>query len=209
MKNNFTLRWTLANALGMSLGFLAFIQFLMFYGHGLNFEMHWDFEAQENLDISENAMLIGIGIGLAVFGSVFSLGQALILKQYLPKLWAWILNGALGYIVVLLIIWPLIGIWGKIEGPVEPLTIVLGGTLFMLILQWRYLRKQGIKPARPIIWFGAGVLLGVAPLILLLYFIHGDIPWALEICIMGLIIGGFAGFLSARHFQKVLEERSM
>jgi len=209
MKNNFTLRWTVANAFGMSIGFLASAQFLNFYEYGLNFEKHWIFG--DDLDMSDNARLISKGIGLAIFGSVFCLGQALILKQYLPKIWAWILNGALGYIVVLLIVWPLIwiGIWGRIEGPVEPLIIILGGTLFMIILQWRYLRKQGIKPARPIMWFGAGTLLGVAPLFLLFYFILGDIPWALEICIMGLIIGGSAGFLSARHFQKVLEERSM
>jgi hypothetical protein len=207
MKNNLTLRWTLANSLGMSLGFLASQQFLMFYDHGLNFEMHWVFGA--DIDMSENAILLGKGIGLAIFGSVFSLGQALILKQYLPKIWAWVLNGALGYIVVVLIMWPLIGIWGSIPGPVEPLTIVLGGTLFMLILQWSYLRKRGIKPARPILWFAAGALLGVVPLFLLFYFILGDIPWALEICIMGLIIGGCAGFLSAKHFQKILEERSM
>jgi len=209
MKNNFTLRWTLANALGMSLGFLAFIQFLMFYAHGLNFEMHWDFEAQQNLNISDSSFLFAIGIGLAIFGSVFSLGQTIILKQYLPKIWTWILNGALGYIVVFLIIWPLIGIWGKIEGPVEPLTIVLVGTLFMLILQWRYLRKQGIKPARPIIWFGAGVLLGMLPVLLLFGVIWTNVPWGVDIAIMGLIVGGLAGLLSAKHFQKVLEERSM
>ncbi len=207
MKNNFTLRWTLANALGMSLGFLVSQQFLMFYEHGLNFEKLWIFGA--DIDMSENARLIGMGISLAVFGSVFSLGQAIILKQYLPKLWAWILNGALGYIVVLLIIWPLIGIWGKIEGPVEPLTLVLGGTFFMLILQWRYLRKQGIKPARPIIWFVAGLLLGIIPLLLLFMVIGLNVPWAAEVAIMGLILGGSAGLLSARHFQKVLEERSM
>ncbi len=206
MKNNFTLKWTLANSLGMSLGFLAVLQFIMFYEFGLNFEKHWDFEADSG--ISENSKLIGIGIGLAIFGSVFSLGQAIILKQYLPKLWAWILNGALGYIVVLLIIWPLIGIWGEIEGPVEPLTIVLGGTLFMVILQWRYLRKQGIKPTRPFIWFGAGVLLGIIPLPLLFMVIGLNVPWAAELAIMGLILGGSAGFLSARHFQKALEERS-
>ena len=169
MKNNFTLRWTLANALGMSLGFLASAQFLNFYEYGLNFEKHWIFG--DDLDMSDNARLIGKGIGLAIFGSVFCLGQVLVLKQYLPKIWAWILNGALGYIVVLLIIWPLIGIWGRIEGPVEPLTIVLGGTLFMLILQWRYLRKQGIKPARPIMWFGVGFLLGILPVVLLFMFI--------------------------------------
>jgi hypothetical protein len=207
MKNNFTLRWTLANALGMSLGFLAFIQFLMFYGYGLNFEKHWVFGTDAAM--SENAMLIGIGIGLAVFGSVFSLGQAIILKQYLPKLWAWVLNGALGYIVVLLIIWPFIGIWGRIEGPVEPFTVVVGGTLFMLILQWRYLTKQGIKPARPLIWFGAGFLLGIIPLLLLFMVIGLNVPWAAEVAIMGLTMGGLAGFLSAKHFQKELEERNI
>ncbi len=208
MKHTFTLRWTLANALGMSLGFLAFIQFLMFYGHGLNFEMHWVFGAPP--DMSENSMLLAMGIGLAIFGIVFSLGQALILKQYLPKLlWAWILNGALGYVVVLLIIWPFIGIWGSIEGPVEPLTVVLGGTLFMLILQWRYLRKQGIKPARPIVWFGAGGLLGILPVLLLFMVIWTNVPWGVDIAIMGLIVGGSAGFLSAKHFQKVLERSTV
>jgi len=207
MKNNFTLRWTLANALGMSLGFLSCIQFLMFYEHGLNFEKHWIFGG--DIDMSDNARLIVIGIGLAIFGSVFSLGQAIILKQYLPKLWAWVLYGALGYMVVLLIIWPFISIWGSIPGPVEPLTLVLGGTFFMLILQWRYLRKQGIKPARPILWFGGGFLLGLLPVVLLFMFIWPNVPWGVDIAILGVLTGGAAGLLSAKHFQKVLEERSM
>jgi len=34
-------------------------------------------------------------------------------------------------------------------------------------------------------------------------------PWAAEVAIMGLSMGGMAGLLSAKHFQKVLEERSM
>ncbi|MCZ6504135.1 MAG: hypothetical protein O6945_16685, partial [Gammaproteobacteria bacterium] len=92
----------------------------------------------------------------------------------------------------------------RIEGPAEPLIIVLGGTLFMLILQWRYLRKQGIKPARPIIWFGVGVLLGMLPVLLLFMVIWTNVPWGVDIAIMGLIVGGSAGFLSAKHFQKVL-----
>jgi len=207
MKNNFTLRWTLANALGMSLGFLVCQQFLMFYDHGLNFEMHWVFGAY--IDMSESTILLGKGIGLAMFGSVFSLAQALILKQYLPKIWTWVLYGSLGYMVVLLIIWPLIDTWGSIPGPVEPLTIVLGGTLFMLILQTRYLRKQGIKSARPFIWFGAGVLLGLPPAVLIFEFIWPNVPWGVDIVIMGVLMGGTAGLLSAKHFQKVLEERSM
>jgi len=207
MKNNFTLRWTFANALGMSLGFLSLIQFLMFYQYGLDFEKHWIFGA--DIDMSENAQLILIGIGLAIFGSVFSLAQALILKQYLPKVWPWVLYGALGYMVVLLIIWPFISIWGSIPGPVEPLTLVLGGTLFMLVLQWRYLKKQGVEPARPILWFGAGFLLGLLPVVLLFMFIWPNVPWGVDIAIMGVLMGGAAGLLSAKHFQKVLEERSM
>ena len=75
----------------------------------------------------------------------------------------------------------------------------------MLILQWRYLRKQGIKPARPIMWFGAGFLLGIIPLLLLFMVIGLNVPWAAEVAIMG----GLAGFLSAKHFQKVFEDRSM
>ena len=211
MKNNFTLRWTLANALGMSLGFLVAAQFTMFYKYGLNFEMHWRFGSGADQDFSQSSMLLKQVIALAIFGSVFSSGQALILKKYLAKPWAWILNSALGFIVVLLIIGPLIGIgiWGRIEGPAEPLIIILGGTLFMLILQWRYLRKQGIKPARPFIWFGAGALLGMIPLLLLFMVIGLNVPWAAELAIMGFIMGGSAGFLSAKHFQKVLEERSM
>jgi hypothetical protein len=207
MKNNFTLKWTLANALGMSLGFLSAIQFLMFYEYGLDFDKHWS--SGSGLGQSEMDRLISIGVGLAIFGAIFSSAQAIILNQYLPKVWTWVLYGAIGYMVVLLIIWPFIGIWGSIPGPVEPLTLVLGGTLFMLVLQWRYLKKQGVEPARPILWFGAGFLLGLLPVNLLFMFIWSNVPWGVDIAIMGVLVGGAAGLLSAKHFQKVLEDRSM
>jgi hypothetical protein len=207
MKNNFTLKWTLANVLGMSLGFLSAIQFLMFYEYGLDFDKHWS--SGSGLGQSEMDRLISIGLGLAIFGAIFSSAQAIILNQYLPKVWTWVLYGAIGYMVVLLIIWPFIGIWGSIPGPVEPLTLVLGGTLFMLVLQWRYLKKQGVEPARPILWFGAGFLLGLLPVNLLFMFIWSNVPWGVDIAIMGVLVGGAAGLLSAKHFQKVLEDRSM
>jgi MFS family permease len=207
MKNNFTLRWTIANALGMSLGFLSALQFLMFYQYGLDFDKHWQFGSGHGL--SENSRLISIGFGLAIFGAIFSSAQAIILNKYLPKVWPWVLYGTLGYMVVLLIIWPFISIWGSIPGPVEPLTLVLGGTLFMLVLHWRYLKKHGVEPARPILWFGAGFLLGLLPVVLLFMFIWPNVPWGVDIAIMGVLMGGAAGLLSAKHFQKVLEERSM
>jgi len=83
MKNNFTLKWTIANGVAMSVGFLAALQFLMFYGHGLDFEKHWVFG--EPKDMSDTARTIGIGIALPIFGIIFSFGQVLVLKQYLEK----------------------------------------------------------------------------------------------------------------------------
>ena len=206
MKNNFTLRWTIANALAMSIGFLAALQFLMFYAHGLDFEKHWVFGEPE--DMSDTARTVVIGIALLIFGIIFSFGQVLVLKQYLEKPRLWILTGPSGYVLVLLIIAPFIGIWGGIPGPVEPLAITLGGTFFMIAFQWIFLKKQGIAPARPILCFALGLVAGVLPLVVLFGFIWNP-PWGADIALMGLSMGGCAGFLSARHFQKVLEERNI
>jgi hypothetical protein len=40
-------------------------------------------------------------------------------------------------------------------------------------------------------------------------FIWPTVPWGVDIAIMGVLVGGAAGLLSAKHFQKVLEDRSM
>ncbi len=199
------IRWTLANAFGFSLAFLAFLQFLMFYEHGLNFELHWDFEAQQNSDKNESFIIIGISTGLILLGIIFSSAQALIIRKFLPKIWPWILNGALGFVIITLIIWPLGDIWGSIPGPVEPLTITLGGLILMLIFQWRFLKKNGIKATKPILLFAAGALLGAALLFPLFYIIIGDVAWALQICITGLVIGASAGALSGKSLFKALQ----
>ena len=133
MKNRFILSWALANAIGMSVGFLAFIQFLQFYRFILDFKLHWDFKAAQNLDRSTDFVVLGISMGLPLFGAISSAAQGIILNRFLPKIGYWVLNGALGYLMVVLIIFPFGNTWGHIEGPVEPLTIVFGGTLFTLI----------------------------------------------------------------------------
>lgn len=48
-----------------------------------------------------------------------------------------------GFLLVAVIILPLGGIWGHIEGPVEPLTLVMAGSIFTFALQWRFLKKEG------------------------------------------------------------------
>jgi len=209
MKNSFLLKWTLANAIGLSFAFLAYIQFLLFYQHGLNFERHWDFEANMTQEEMESHLYIGIPFGLALFGIIFSSIQALILKKFIPKIWPWILNGAIGFVIVSLIIWLIGSAWGDIPGPVEPLIIIIGALTFTTLLQWRFLNRNQINATKALLMFIVGVLLGNVLLFLLFYFILGGTSWPLEIAITGLIVGGSAGFLSAKPYQKVLEERSV
>lgn len=201
---SFHIKWILANAIGFSLAFLAFLQFLMFYAHGLNFELHWDFEAQQNLARSESFIITGISIGLTLLGIILTSAQALIIRKYLPKIWPWILNGALGFAIISLIIWPLRNIWGSIPGPVEPLTITVGGLIFTIIFQWRLLKKNGIKATKPILMYATGTFIGAALLFPLFYIILGDVPWALQMCITGLVIGASAGALSSKTLLNAL-----
>ena len=89
MKNNFTLSWFIANALGLSLGFLAFIQTLQFYSYGFNFDLHWDFEAgqkaAEAMQDTERTMYLlkGLAFALPIFGLVYMASQAIVLRNFL------------------------------------------------------------------------------------------------------------------------------
>lgn len=48
-------RWTVASAIGMALGFLAFLQTLMFLGFGFDFQRHWSEAAVEALGEADPA----------------------------------------------------------------------------------------------------------------------------------------------------------
>lgn len=212
MKNTFTLPWTIANALGLSLGFLAFIQTLMFYSFGLNFDLHWDFDAPGNPDKGSGYIIRGLALGLTVFGVVFTAFQAFVLRRYLPTTWRWILSGLLGFALVVLIIWPFAEIWGHIPGPVEPFVVVFSGSLLTLIFQWRYLRTHGIAPLKPFIWYVVGVVVGLIFTLALMYFliwIGMKFTWAMDVAIIGLIVGGSAGYFSAKHFKMALDTKKL
>lgn len=216
MKNNFTFSWSMANALGVSIGFLAFIQTLNFYFHGFNFDLHWDIEAgrrnAEGMEETERALALlkGLALALPVFGLVYTTSQAFVLNKFLENIWQWVVSGGLGFLFVVVVVLPFASIWGDIPGPVEPLTLVMGGTIFTLLLQWRYLRKNGIASVRPLLWYALGVATGLAivsSMFFGLYYLFGDFwTWAMEIAITGLFAGGFAGLLSANHFNKELHK---
>ena len=105
--------------------------------------------------------------------------------------------------MVILIVYPFSSVWGDIPGPVEPFAIVFGGAVITLILQWRYLKKNGLAPGKLFLWYLLGILIGLIGLFVL-YLVGLNVSWALEIAIIGLITGASSGFFSARHFYKEL-----
>lgn len=197
-------RWSLANAIGMSLGFLAFIQTLMFLTFGLDFGLHWSSEVVENLNLEdaekERLLRIGLVVGLPLAGTIFTSCQALILRGLLPHVRAWILAGPLGFAAVILLIWPFTAIWGDLPGPVEPFTIVGGGLLMTAVLQWLSLRRRDIATTRWLVFWLAGLPLGMVVFmgIYTLVNLVVSVSWAGEVALIGLSVGGTAAAISGK-----------
>lgn len=199
-------RWTVANAVGMSLGFLTFIQTLMFLAFGLDFESHWSEAAVEGLENAEHLLRIGLVIGLPLAGVVLAGFQAWALRGHFPRLWQWILCGPAGFAAMILVIWPLTAIWGDIPGPVEPFTIVGGGLLASGFLQWLFLRRRGVDATRWLVFWLLGLPAGM--FVFMLAYVLLDtviapgeaysIGWAGEIALIGFFVGGTAGAISGK-----------
>ena len=212
-KRGLLVQWIMANAIGMALGFLAFIQILMFLSFGLDFDLYWSMDEVETLEAikgseyMERLLRIGLVVGLPLAGAVLASCQAWALRGHLSRLWQWILCGPAGFAVMILIIWPFTAIWGDIPGPVEPLTIVGGGLLATGFLQWLLLRNRGVAATRWLgLWF-LGLPLGVVVTAAVIYGTGETVgypPWAVEIALTGFFIGGTAAALSGKALFRAL-----
>jgi len=205
INENFKLRWTVANALGMSLAFLATLQLLEFYKWGFNFDNHWVFGADDGKQLSFVAFFLHQASALTLFGLIFGFAQSRVLRDPRINTKHWVLTGVLGYLALLVVILPLYHFWGEIPGPFEPITLTLLGPLFMILFQWRLIKKQRLNPKLPLLLFFLGAFIGVV-MIAIIFSLGLDVLWAVEIAITGLLIGGMAGLLSANHFDKMLNE---
>jgi len=214
-------RWTIANAIGMSLGFLAFIETLMFLAFGLDFGRHWSSEAvgnlaTENPEHAERLLRIGLVVGLPLAGAIFTSCQALIGRDLLRPVRTWILAGPLGFAAVIVLIWPFTAIWGDIPGPVEPFTIVGGGLLVTAMLQWWSLRRRDIAATQWLVLWLAGLPLGMVVFILAYAFVDAvilpgseySIAWAAEVALIGFVVGGTAAGLSGKSLFRAISLRS-
>lgn len=190
--------WVFLNGIGMALAFLTFLHVLFALAFGLDFERYWSQSAVEDLENAEQVMRLGLVIGLPLAGAVFTSVQATFLRRYAVDLRSWILAGPLGFVLPLLVIWPLTAIWGDIPGPVEPFTIVAGGLVGTAVFQWLALRRRGIESKRWLILWCVGLPLGMVAFMLgyLLLDTVASIGWAAEVALIGFAIGGGAAAVS-------------
>jgi hypothetical protein len=197
MKNNPRLRWIAANALGLGVGFLAFVQTVMFGQYGFDFERHWVW-GPPGQDVSVYVALL---VGFLVAGAILGSAQALVLRSLPLRVAPWILATSAGFGLTVVIDWPLLaaGILGRIPGPVEPLIATVGGASLAGLVQYVALRRQGIVATKWLaLWIG-GLLASLVPTALLFMFLGGlgvSPSWPIEVFLNGLMVGGVAAMIS-------------
>ena len=195
----------------MALGFLAFLEVLFVLAFGLRLDLHWSTEAVEGLQDPMRLLRVGLPIGLLTAGAILTLCQAAVLRGMVPRAaTVWILTGPAGFALVLIFVWPLseMGIWGRIPGPVEPLGIVGGGLLATTTIQWWLLARNGVRATRPLLLWIVGLPLGMAlsigVLLVAIEVFQVGVPWAAEVSLYGVLVGGTAAAVSGRSLYEAI-----
>jgi hypothetical protein len=87
---DFQIRWILSSGVGMSLGFLAFMNFLFFLAFGLEFGNYWSEQATEGIENAEQLLRIGLAVGLPLAGAIFTATQTCALRNFGIRYWRWV-----------------------------------------------------------------------------------------------------------------------
>jgi hypothetical protein len=209
---DFLIRWIFLSGVGMSVGFLTFLNFLFFLAFGLNFENYWSEEATEGVKNAEHLLRIGLAVGLPLAGAVFATTQSFALRRLGIRNWRWILAGPVGFLVPALIIWPITGIWGDIPGPVEPLTIVGGGLLGTAAVQWLMVGNGRKGLFKWLALWGLGLALGML-VYLASAFLSDSVRalysenWAIEVGVIGFLAGSLAAATSGKTIFRSLSSK--
>jgi hypothetical protein len=199
MNMAFPAKWSIANALGLSVGFVAALQTGFLLQFGFNFDAHWSPEA-----LGQGVWLGYRFIGLLLGGTIFAIAQTVVLPPVVPRLAPWLLTGALGYGFIAVVMWPFwaAGLWGSIPGPVEPLLITIGGGCVMGVLQWLLLRTHAVNATNWLAWWLLGLLVSLPATFVTFFIVLGilklQLSWPSQVALSGFVVGGVAGLLSAR-----------
>lgn len=199
MKTVFRLKWTAANALGLGVAFVAYLQIGMLAKYGLDFERYWQWQEQAVED--SLVSYAGILVELVVAGAILGASQALVLRSHRLRVISWVLATALGFALLAAVFWPLMaaGVLGIIPGPVEPILFTVGGCILAGICQYLVLRRQGIAASRWLLLWVVGVIGGLALTAAFFMSIEGlgfSLGWLLDVFFSGFWVAGVAALVS-------------
>ena len=107
------LKWIAANALGLGVGFIAYVQTFNLMEYGLDTWMHWRSEPPGQDAYA--SILVALLVGGAILGSA----QALILRSRSARTVPWIVATAAGFVFLVILVCPLLAavLFGRITGP--------------------------------------------------------------------------------------------
>lgn len=201
-------KWISVNAIALAVGFVAALQAGMLIEHGVNTELHWQF-IQPGQSISAYAAEL---LSSFLLGAILGSAQALILRPRSVRVGPWVLSTTAGFGLTAAVSWPLMAmdLWGRLPGPVEPITLLVGGGSLAGILQYLALRRQGIHAQR---WIGlwiAGLVASLVPAALLFMSLEGLgvlISWPIETFLSGFMVAGVAAWISGKALFAAISER--
>ena len=205
MKKNELIKWTFANALGLGIGFLVYLQFTMIMEHGFETNKYWQWvPPQQNF-----TTYFGILISALAGGTILGYAQSIVLKTRGIKPVSWILATGIGFGLLVLIDWPLLytGDLGNIPGPVEPLIFTVGGCFLAGLIQYFLLKKQNIIARKWLLMWILGLIVSTISTGLFFTFIDDPmgISWPLETFFSGFIIAGIASLMSGKSLFSALQ----
>ena len=146
--------WTVANSLGLCVGFLFF-----FPGEKL---VEFVLPAGLSDPSFYRVHLIMHIVVLTLLGVTLGSFQAAVLRSCIRPVWPWVVAASLAFVGITLfeLIEPKI-IIGDYPGPIEPIMIALGGGGIAGFLQWLYLRWLGINVSRWLAMWIVGLIAGI------------------------------------------------
>lgn len=200
MKSFATRAWTLASGIAFGLGFVAILQVGMVVEYGLRTEMYW----QSIPPGTGIRGLVATLLGCLVGGAIFGLGQAATLRHHLKRVERWPVATIQGFcLLAILIDWPLqvLGILGRIPGPVEPILVTVGGGSLAGIFQYRVLRREGAADSRWLVLWVLGLVAGLpaaAILFISLEWMGFSPPFPLEVFLSGFSVASVGALVSSR-----------
>ena len=199
------LKWIAANALGLGVGFIAYVQTFNLMEYGLDTWMHWR-SGPPGQD-AYASILVALLVGGAILGSA----QALILRSRSARIVPWIVATAAGFGFLVILVWPLLAaeIFGRIPGPAEPIIVTVGGGSLAGVLQHLALRRQGIHAPKWLVRWILGLVASLVPTALLFISLEGlrvSLSWPMEVFLSGFMVAGVAAWISGKALFAALSE---